>query len=74
MNGRVKAIKSKGFGFISTEIGIEFFFHQHACKDDATWRDLLKRFALGERPKVKFDQDKDSNRGPRAINVTCTED
>lgn len=73
MNGRIKSIKSKGYGFIETQIGIDFFFHQAACsKDD--FKELLKRFAGGEKTKVTFDQDSESDRGPRALNIRITKD
>ena len=31
MNGTIKRITEKGFGFIATAEGTEYFFHQSAC-------------------------------------------
>ena len=31
MNGTIKCITEKGFGFIATADGTEYFFHQSAC-------------------------------------------
>ena len=30
-NGTIKRITDKGFGFIATPDGVEYFFHQSAC-------------------------------------------
>ena len=30
-NGTIKRITDKGFGFIATDDGPEYFFHQSAC-------------------------------------------
>ena len=53
---------SKGFGFITTAEGIEYFFHQSACTStpfDALREGEAVTFTLGQGPK-----------GPRAENVT----
>jgi cold shock protein len=61
MNGTIKRITDKGFGFIATAEGTEYFFHQTAC---ATTRfDDLREgqtvsFTVGQGPK-----------GPRAEHV-----
>jgi CspA family cold shock protein len=61
MNGTIKRLTDKGFGFIAAADGIEYFFHQSAC---ATTRfDELREgqtvsFTVGHGPK-----------GPRAENV-----
>lgn len=71
MIGQIKSVKSRGFGWISTQIGIDFFFHQSAFKGD--FKLLLRDYALGIKPKVLFEMDKDSDRGPRALDVTIFE-
>lgn len=60
--GTIKRITDKGFGFIATDEGTEYFFHHSACA--GTPFDELREgqpvsFTLGNGPK-----------GPRAENVT----
>lgn len=60
--GTIKRITDKGFGFIATPEGTEYFFHQTACV--STPFDSLREgenvtFTIGQGPK-----------GPRAENVT----
>ena len=62
MNGTIKRLVSeKGFGFIASQDGNEYFFHQSACTD-ARFDDLREgqavTFEKGQGPK-----------GPRAENV-----
>jgi len=62
MNGTIKRLTDKGFGFIATTEGTEYFFHQSACASTAF--DNLREgqavsFTVGQGPK-----------GPRAENVT----
>jgi cold shock protein len=59
--GTIKRITDKGFGFIATADGTEYFFHQSACQ--GTRFDDLREgqnvsFTVGQGPK-----------GPRAENV-----
>jgi len=68
MIGQIKSVKSRGFGWIATQIGVDFFFHQSEYKGD--FKTLLKDYALGKKPKVIFEMDESSDRGPRALNVT----
>jgi CspA family cold shock protein len=61
MNGTIKRLTDKGFGFIATQEGTEYFFHQSACASTAF--DSLREgqavsFTVGQGPK-----------GPRAENV-----
>ena len=61
MKGTIKRITEKGFGFIATAEGTEYFFHQSACA--GTPFDNLREgqavsFTVGQGPK-----------GPRAENV-----
>jgi CspA family cold shock protein len=61
-NGTIKRMTDKGFGFIATEEGAEYFFHQSACA--GTSFDELREgqtvsFTAGQGPK-----------GPRAENVS----
>ena len=60
--GTIKRITDKGFGFIATDDGPEYFFHQSACTG-TSFDDLREgqavTFTVGEGPK-----------GPRAENVS----
>jgi CspA family cold shock protein len=61
-NGTIKRITDKGFGFIATGDGPEYFFHQSDCS--GTPFDQLREgqsvsFTVGQGPK-----------GPRAEKVT----
>jgi CspA family cold shock protein len=61
MNGTIKRLTDKGFGFIAASDGSEYFFHQSACA--GTRFDELREgqpvtFERGQGPK-----------GPRAENV-----
>ncbi len=60
MDGKVKFFnESRGFGFITSDDGSEYFFHHSAIKDGS---------ALQENDEVTFDTE-EGDRGPRAINV-----
>ena len=60
-NGTIKRITDRGFGFITTLEGTEYFFHQSACAG-TRFADLregqMVSFTVGEGPK-----------GPRAENI-----
>jgi CspA family cold shock protein len=61
-NGTIKRLTDKGFGFITTSEGTEYFFHHSAC--NGTPFDGLREgqevsFTVGQGPK-----------GPRAENVS----
>ena len=62
INGTIKRITDRGFGFIAAPDGTEYFFHQSAC--NGTPFDSLREgdsvtFTVGSGPK-----------GPRAENVS----
>lgn len=60
-NGTIKRITEKGFGFIATTEGTEYFFHRSACAGtpfDDLHEGQTASFTVGEGPK-----------GPRAENV-----
>lgn len=60
-NGTIKRLTDKGFGFIATTDGTEYFFHQSACTGtpfDALREGQTVSFTVGQGPK-----------GPRAENV-----
>jgi CspA family cold shock protein len=62
MNGTIKTIRDKGFGFITPEGGDkDVFFHQSSLVD-VTFDELR----AGD--KVSYDVE-DSDKGPRAANV-----
>jgi CspA family cold shock protein len=59
--GTIKRITNKGFGFIATPDGTEYFFHQSACTStpfDSMREGQTVTFTVGQGPK-----------GPRAENV-----
>jgi CspA family cold shock protein len=61
MTGTIRTLTAKGFGFIAASDGVEYFFHQSACKDvrfDSLREGQAVTFEKGEGPK-----------GPRAENV-----
>jgi cold shock protein len=60
-NGTIKRMTDKGFGFIVTPEGTEYFFHQSACTTrpfDSMREGESVTFTIGQGPK-----------GPRAENV-----
>lgn len=60
-NGTIKRITDRGFGFITTAEGAEYFFHQSACtgtRFDELREGQTVSFTVGQGPK-----------GPRAENV-----
>ena len=61
MNGTIKRLTDKGFGFVAAENGVEYFFHQSACHDTQFEQ-------LREGQAVTFDQG-NGPKGPRAENV-----
>jgi len=62
MNGSIKRIVSgKGFGFIASADGNEYFFHQSACNQ-------VPFEQLREGQEVTFDKG-NGPKGPRAENV-----
>jgi CspA family cold shock protein len=61
MDGTVKRLTDKGFGFIAASDGNEYFFHQSACNQ-------IRFDELREGQPVTFDQGQ-GPKGPRAENV-----
>jgi CspA family cold shock protein len=61
MNGTIKRLADKGFGFIATSDGNEYFFHQSACSG-------VRFDELREGQQVTFEQGQ-GPKGPRAENV-----
>ena len=60
MNGKVKFFdETKGFGFIVSDDGKEFFVHQSGLKEGVR---------LNDNDAVVFDIE-DGDRGPKAVNV-----
>ena len=60
-DGTIKRITDRGFGFIATAAGIEYFFHQSACagtRFDDLREGQAVSFTVGQGAK-----------GPRAENV-----
>ena len=61
MTGKIKRLTDKGFGFIATADGTEYFFHNSACTStpfDSMREGDSVTFTVGQGPK-----------GPRAENV-----
>jgi CspA family cold shock protein len=61
MNGTIKRIMDKGFGFIAATDGNEYFFHQSACRD-------VRFDELREGQSVTFEREQ-GPKGPRAESV-----
>ena len=61
VNGTIKRLTDKGFGFIATAGGDEYFFHQSACRG-------MRFDELREGQPVTFDVGQ-GPKGPRAENV-----
>jgi cold shock protein len=54
MNGTIKRMTDKGFGFIATAEGPEYFFHQSACagtRFDDLREGQVVSFTVGQGPK-----------------------
>jgi cold shock CspA family protein len=68
MTGKVKAANSRGFGFIETSSGIDFFFHYSELRG-ITWKQLLTKFVNNEEIFVEFDNNPVAKNGPQALNV-----
>ena len=69
MEGKIKMIASRGFGFIETKDKIDFFFHHSAF--DGDWKKLVAQYVNNKNSgiSVEFDTDETATSGPRAINV-----
>ena len=61
VNGTIKRVMN-GFGFVASEGGTEYFFHQSACSG-------VRFDELREGQAVTFDEG-EGPKGPRAENVT----
>ena len=65
MTGKIRTLRvDKGFGFIKSETGQEYFFHQSAIYGEG-----IADLRVGD--GVEFDVDQ-SPKGPRAANVKRT--
>lgn len=65
MEGKIKRLTDKGFGFIGAEGGADIFFHSSAvqgCTFDELEVGQLVTYTVGRGPK-----------GPRAENVTAAD-
>ena len=61
VNGTIKRLTDKGFGFIASSDGNEYFFHQSACTG-------VRFNELREGQAVTFERGQ-GPKGPRAENV-----
>lgn len=60
MKGKVKFFnRMKGFGFISSDDGKEYFVHESGLQESVS---------IDENDEVEFDVE-DGDRGPKAVNV-----
>jgi cold shock protein len=65
MNGKVKFFdETKGFGFVVSDDGKEYFVHQSGLKEGVR---------LNDNDSVTFDVE-DGDRGPKAVNVALSEE
>lgn len=69
MIGTVKVVNSNGYGFITAQGGIDFFFHYKDFYGD--WKKLTLDFVRqgAKKIEVQFENDNTATDGPRAINV-----
>jgi CspA family cold shock protein len=65
MNGTIKRLTDKGFGFIAASDGTEYFFHQSACGG-------VRFDELREGQSVTFERGQ-GPKGPRAENVRVSQ-
>ena len=65
MNGTIKRLTDKGFGFIAASDGSEYFFHQSACRG-------IRFDELREGQPVTFERGQ-GPKGPRAENVRAAQ-
>jgi CspA family cold shock protein len=63
MQGVIKRMTGKGFGFIKSDDGTEYFFHSGAVAPGVVFDSLRE----GER--VQFEEDEQRGKGPRAKEV-----
>lgn len=70
-SGKIKVVNSRGFGFITDDNEIDFFFHWSAYNGGKEWKKLVATFVNnpGRELKVEFDIDETATQAPRAINV-----
>ena len=65
MNGKVKFFdETKGFGFVVSDDGKEYFVHQSGLKEGVR---------LNDNDSVTFDVE-EGDRGPKAVNVALSEE
>lgn len=65
MNGKVKFFDTtKGFGFVVSDDGKEYFVHQSGLKEGVR---------LNDNDSVTFDVE-EGDRGPKAVNVALSEE
>lgn len=67
LEGRIKKMTSRGFGFIETAEEIDFFMHYQDYNGD--WKSLLSKYVTGEIITVSFEVDTDGTKGPKAKNI-----
>lgn len=65
MTGRIKAVTSRGFGWIETKDGIDFFLLYKDFTGD--WKKLVLDFLNKKQILVEFESDTNATRGPKAI-------
>jgi len=67
LTGRIKKPNSRGFGFIETAEGIDFFFHYSSF--DGDWKKMLSSYLANNNLVVEFENDPTTIDGPKAKNV-----
>lgn len=71
LQGKIKIVNSRGFGFIETPGGIDYFFHYSQFRGD--WRKLVMSWVKNNLIPVTFENDETATDGLRAINVKLIE-
>lgn len=63
MTGKIKTVMERGFGFIMSEDGREFFFHRSALTNQYDWDDFKPGKQVTFEPTI-------GEKGPRAERVS----
>ena len=68
IQGQVRNVSDKGFGFIVTGAGKDYFFHKSALQN-YDWNELQADYATGKKIEVTFEAT-EGPKGPRAEYVS----
>ena len=76
--GKIKTINSKGFGFITGEGDIDYFFHYKDYNQGNGWKQLVQKFLVAkhnnQQVEVTFMADLNGSDGPCARSIEVISD